>query len=246
MMLNYFLLLQYLLYMDPKIGLEYAFKTQNCFVFTSENMIRSCNRVCHNSTPTDSEVQECKTFFKDIPFSWVMDSKDIESIKIIERNGVQYKDTFPAMLLDLDRICPVNYNEIRVENICLDSKAIECWLTIVSQAFKLPMNELLNFINLFKTKVTPNVLWLYLGYYKEKAVAASMMIRHQDIVSIHWVGTMPEFRKKGLGFAITHKGLLDAKARGIKQAILLSSNLGKPVYERLGFKEYALYKVYGN
>lgn len=54
------------------------------------------------------------------------------------------------------------------------------------------------------------------------------------------------YRNKGLGYAISHKPLLDARNRGFKQTILLASSKGRPLYNRIGFKEYASYHFYGN
>ncbi len=42
---------------------------------------------------------------------------------------------------------------------------------------------------------------------------------------------------------MTHTILIDAKNNECIQAILLSSLLGKHVYERIGFKEYATYAM---
>jgi GNAT superfamily N-acetyltransferase len=245
-MLNYALLLCYLLYIDPEIGLECDLVTNNCSIVTTQSSMRSCNRVCNSIVPTDLEVYEIKSLFQETPFTWVVNATDSESIKILERNDLNYKGSFPAMILGLHALCSTGYNDIRVEAIDLTEHAIEAWLTIVSQSFNVSKSELSKVIDLFKRKIVLGALRLYIGYYQDKAVAAGMTIEHQDTVSVHWVGTLPEYRKRGLGFAVTHKALFDAKARGTKQAILLSSILGRSVYERLGFKGYALYKIYGN
>ena len=96
------------------------------------------------------------------------------------------------------------------------------------------------------TKLSPGTLRLYVAYYNGRAAAASMALHHGKIIAMHWIATIPEFRNKGLGFAVTHKPLVDSKANGIEQAVLLASAMGKPVYERIGFKQYAVYNVYAN
>lgn len=74
-----------------------------------------------------------------------------------------------------------------------------------------------------------------------------MLVRnyeHEATISLHWISTLPEFRKQGFGSIITSKALLDAKVNGFTEAVLLSSALGKSVYEKLGFQEYASYKIF--
>ena len=40
------------------------------------------------------------------------------------------------------------------------------------------------------------------------------------------------------------KAMFDAQQKGSELALLLASSMGKPVYEKLGFKEYAMYSIY--
>ena len=57
-----------------------------------------------------------------------------------------------------------------------------------------------------------------------------------DWVGVFIVGTVPAFRRRGLGAALTAKLVRDAVARnGVSQALLQSSAMGKGVYESLGF-----------
>jgi GNAT superfamily N-acetyltransferase len=62
-----------------------------------------------------------------------------------------------------------------------------------------------------------------------------------SIVAGDWVGlfiiaTVDAHRRQGLGAALTAKLVTDAVERnGVSRALLQSSELGKPVYERLGF-----------
>lgn len=47
-------------------------------------------------------------------------------------------------------------------------------------------------------------------------------------------------RGKGIGAAITLIAYQDAKAQGYRYGVLFSSELGKPVYQRIGFKDTGL------
>lgn len=87
-------------------------------------------------------------------------------------------------------------------------------------------------------------MYLYIGYFQGIPAAVGMALNRGDIATLHWIGTLPEYRKKGLGTAITIKALHDLQDAGCSHALLLASALGKPLYERMGFKQYALYHMY--
>ena len=55
------------------------------------------------------------------------------------------------------------------------------------------------------------------------------------------VYTAPEHRRKGLSKILLEKILEDAKSRGIKKIWRGASNLGRPLYEKLGFIQQESY-----
>lgn len=231
--------------MNPSINLNFDLITENCFVFNNKSNLRSTNRVCNKATPIDQEIQTIKSFFGETPFTWVVDANDIESIKKLEQNNLQYKASYPAMSLNLSDLQAAEYpKEITIKTVDANDKHL--WIGIISKSFNYPEHELSKVANLFSKQISSENLKMYLGYYNNQAAAACLVIKHEDIVTMHWVSTLPEMRNKGLGFAITIKALRDAKESGAREAILLSSVLGKPIYNRLGFQEYNLYKIYGN
>ena len=75
----------------------------------------------------------------------------------------------------------------------------------------------------------------FLGYWKEIPVATGVFIVKDDNAFIHWIGALPEYRRKGIGGVITNEPLHFFKKNGVKNAFLFASNMGKPLYEKLGF-----------
>jgi GNAT superfamily N-acetyltransferase len=77
----------------------------------------------------------------------------------------------------------------------------------------------------------------YVGRLNGKPVASNMLFCGAGVASVFGVGTLPEARGQGIGAAITLLAYQDAKALAYRYGVLFSSELGKPVYERIGFKD---------
>ena len=76
---------------------------------------------------------------------------------------------------------------------------------------------------------------MYVGYVDNHPACVSMIYQTGDLGGIYYVGTLGEFRKRGLGKAITTHAAMSAKNRGCTFVGLQASKMGRPVYERLGF-----------
>jgi ribosomal protein S18 acetylase RimI-like enzyme len=78
---------------------------------------------------------------------------------------------------------------------------------------------------------------LYLGRLHGRPVATNMLACAAGAASVLGVGTLPEARGQGIGSAITLRPYLDARALGYHTGVLFATELGTPVYRRLGFRE---------
>lgn len=245
---NTLLLLRYLIFMNPEIGLRPAFTTQHCIVFDTQRNVPPCNRVNHTAVPTSAEIEEIKAFFGTRSFTWVVDDTDIESQHQLEAHGLLYKGSFPAMMMPLGSL-QQQHNDadiiVRAIDLHNHDDVAHC-ASVIATVFNYEAVEFSKVMNYFINHVTPGNMMLYLGSYQGHIAAAGMALRHQDTTTLHWITTLPEYRNKGLGTAIMHAALTDMQEAGCTQALLLASTIGKPLYEHMGFKEYALYRLYAN
>lgn len=72
------------------------------------------------------------------------------------------------------------------------------------------------------------------GLVDGRPVATSVASRTDDTVGIYNVATAPEARGRGFGTAMTWHLLRDAEP-GWTVAVLQASDMGRPIYERMGF-----------
>jgi GNAT superfamily N-acetyltransferase len=77
----------------------------------------------------------------------------------------------------------------------------------------------------------------YVAYWGGKPVSTAAVFFGEEVAGIYTVATLPEARGKGFGAAVTLAPLLDARKMGYRVGILQASQMGFPVYKRLGFEQ---------
>jgi len=82
---------------------------------------------------------------------------------------------------------------------------------------------------------------LFVGYLDGKAVARSMLVMSGAMAGINNVYVAPSLRKQGWGWAITEAAISAGRMLGATAACLNASRMGKPLYERMGFREVYRY-----
>jgi len=77
-----------------------------------------------------------------------------------------------------------------------------------------------------------------------RAVAAAALFVGAGVAGIYNVCTVPAARGRGIAGAVTAAALDEAVSRGLRLAVLGSSEMGYPVYRRLGFRDVSRLRSY--
>jgi GNAT superfamily N-acetyltransferase len=61
---------------------------------------------------------------------------------------------------------------------------------------------------------------------------------HHDDCEIAWVATLPEARGRGVSKLLMARAVAEARRRGRLTTTLVATKLGRPVYERIGYRDF--------
>jgi GNAT superfamily N-acetyltransferase len=84
----------------------------------------------------------------------------------------------------------------------------------------------------------------YIARHGGKAAASVVSQDHGGDCSIWWVATVPEARGQGLAGGLMRRALADGRARGCEVSTLQATKLGRPVYERLGYRGFGTIEMW--
>jgi GNAT superfamily N-acetyltransferase len=82
---------------------------------------------------------------------------------------------------------------------------------------------------------------IYVGYTDGQPVTTGLGIRTGRTIGVYNIATVESARRRGYGAAMTMRIVDDGAAAGCDIAILQSSAMGHPIYERLGFRTVVEY-----
>jgi len=85
---------------------------------------------------------------------------------------------------------------------------------------------------------------VYVGYADGRAVTSGFGVRTGRTIGVFTIGTAPDARGRGYGTAMTARVVADGAAAGCDVAVLQASSMGRPIYERMGFRLVQEYDAY--
>ncbi|MHA2500425.1 MAG: GNAT family N-acetyltransferase [Candidatus Hodarchaeales archaeon] len=187
-------------------------------------------------------------FFKqrEMPFLWWITplSRPSNLGEVLIAHGLKTDAwTPPVMTMDLSTIDPAMLHEATqrsgVALKCVQrDHDLKTWIKTFDLCFDLPDFVIETFYNLMVPLLVDKAnLVNYLATLDDDPVGVSTVFYYAGIAAIYNVGTLSDYRGKGIGTAATLAPLLDARQRGYAIGVLQSTELGYNTYARIGFKK---------
>ena len=128
----------------------------------------------------------------------------------------------------VDEIGLARWRDVQQRGLGLDDQMTEAWWI----AHRRPGFD----------RALPLVNWI--ASLDGEAVAAAALFVGAGVAGIYNVCTVPEARGRGIGGAVTGAALDEAVSRGLGISVLGASEMGYPVYRRLGFQDVSRLRSY--
>lgn len=124
----------------------------------------------------------------------------------------------------------------------VDASGLEDHVVTAAAGFEMPESILRGVVG--PAIVSDPRATFYVGYADGVPVTTGMGFRTGRTIGIYNVSTIASHRRRGYGAAMTARIADDGLASGCDVAILQASDMGYPVYERLGYRTVVRYMGY--
>jgi GNAT superfamily N-acetyltransferase len=151
--------------------------------------------------------------------------------------GFAHAESMPLMSVMPDDLAPTALPEgYACREVSVDEA--DAWARAVSDGYGLPFAVGSLFGVDRAAAKAPGSARYYAVEHDGRMVATSLVFLHDGLAGIYGVATLPEHRGKGLGAHLTAEPLRIAWDLGYTTGLLQASEMGAPVYTRIGFRTH--------
>jgi ribosomal protein S18 acetylase RimI-like enzyme len=193
-------------------------------------------------------VREAIAFFDgaEVPFLMIFrQGVDPVAEQAATDRGLQVLETFPGMAMSPvpeDASSRAVASDLDIREVA-DERTLADFHTVLAAGFGLPLDALRQAMGL---DVLGSVAGgNFVGYSEGRPAAASVGWLDGRTVGVFNVATLEDFRHRGFGEAMTWRAVAAGVESGATLAVLQASEMGRPIYERMGFRTVASYIAYG-
>lgn len=207
------------------------------------------NAIISNDSQLDgilTNVEEYLSFFKLSCSFWLgPDQESSEPASILKNHGFSPMGKSAAMALELTKIDTLHSPESELKIVPVKSnRELEYYLRILRHSYHLSQYAMDMLYGIFVRQdlKDDSVFYHYIGLLKGKPVGCASLFLAAGAAGIYYVGTLPDYRGRGIGKSMTTHCLKKAQEMNFRFAVLRASELGEPIYRKLGFQEYGHFR----
>jgi GNAT superfamily N-acetyltransferase len=194
---------------------------------------------------SDQAIVETIAWFKDrnAPFFFWWIGHDTRPTDLGERlvaHGFSvFEKDAPAMVAEIDNLNWDNPrpSELRLAPITNDDQLVQ-WKQTFIEAFSVPEFAGQAWVDATQAVGIGKTPWqLLLGTLNSETVCCGLLYCGGGVAGLLGLGTLPAYRRKGIGSAMQLERLRIARDLGYRYAVLFASEMGYSPYLKLGFKD---------
>jgi ribosomal protein S18 acetylase RimI-like enzyme len=184
----------------------------------------------------NSVIDELLQRFQDTPILWVV-TPPHDLTGALEARGFAV-ETIPGMTVDLDTVAPRNIPAgVAIRVVDDDPELLETATEISFTSNGFPSSAVPPIIDTIARVRGRFQFTKFLALVDGVPAAASALVISDHVAGVFNVGTLPEFRRRGLGALVSLAALEAGRERGCTLGALQSSQQAVGVYRAIGFEE---------
>lgn len=206
----------------------------------------SANAARFTATSADARIGDVIAWFeaRGLPFAWhagPADRPDDLRRRLVDRGFVLGPDEMPGMVARLDALPGIEMPAGATLERVGDLPTFREWLDVVVAGFGMPAMMGEAFMRFGGLGFGPGMPELLLARLDGRPVAVALAAVAGGGLIISNVTTLPDARGRGLGRAVTLAAMHHGAAAGVPVAVLQATEMGRGIYQRLGFEDFGWY-----
>jgi GNAT superfamily N-acetyltransferase len=208
--------------------------------------VASLNHGLIKKPPADPErsVRDMVAFFERAGLPFILRVREgvaPAAEAAVKAAGLRYLNTEPGMALHPIGVAPPPPEGLVIQTV-RDEQMLETYQEVMADGFSMPLEFAQSLIPSAALQVPG--LESYLGTVDGKGVATTSLYAANATAGVYNVTTIESHRRRGIGAALTWHAVTRGRDQGCAVATLTASAMGKPVYERIGFRTVAPYREF--
>ncbi len=198
----------------------------------------------------DRRIDDLRTEFRSrkLPLEWTVGSSTVPPNlgTNLRAKGLAHLLVVPGMALDLRRLPDEPLPRGLTIRRAVNRRDLEACIRIAASTFQIAeaLVPRLVDIELGMPADHRETTAAFLGRVGGKPVASSVLFTSAGVAGLYFVGTLPAHRGRGLARAMTVHAMREGRERGYRIGTLQATEMGLPVYRRLGFQAYSRFEIY--
>ncbi len=208
-----------------------------------------CSRLSFEKADSTIEEILAQATRRSVPMAWYVlpTSQPSDLEERLKARNFKFMTAATGMTADLQRLKPnvPMPKGLTIEEV-KDEEGLRDWCSVMAQVFETPdyatdaMLRSYRAVGFGKDKPCMH----YLARMEGLPVGTSSAIFGGSAVTLANVASLSDFRRQGIGSAATVAPLVEAKSRGYRLGTLAAYNMGRGVYQGLGFVERCQMGIY--
>ena len=202
-------------------------------------------RFLDDGRPMVDQVTETLGLFEPgVPVTWLVHPTSPPTTEAaLTEAGLVEAESMPGMVADLAAIPAVGDPPagIRIEEATVERS--DAWVHLVSWRYGLEATASAYLTQVYRYATTHGTR-LWIAYDGDEPISKAATYTGDDFVGVFGVATTEAGRGKGLARHLTLLGLHAAAADGISTAVLHSTPMAHSLYERMGFRDAATFRLW--